>query len=591
MKRISLYVFWDKEGLVRDHVIYYLINLQKISNSIIFIVNGHISNDSKEKISKLGIDIFIRKNSGFDFYAWRDIIIYKLFNNLYNYDELILCNSSCYGPIYPFTDMFSEMDKKSCDFWGIFRHPACEGKYASHLQSYFLVLRNRLIKSPVFQEYWKNLQPAKDWNEAVRQETCFTKYFEDRGFHSLSYVNEQKYLPLISNPSVMLPQELIEHDHFPLLKRKAFTESYSNFFFAGMSSQGNESLAYIKKNTSFPVEYIIDDLIHTMKGSDLRRILHSVFILHDTSIAHNNIYKNISLIIFSYFEELIEYNIHYIKSMPHQSDIIIVVVSNNMKKLWEVQKNNIKEYNIEIRLQINRGRNESAYWLTCRDVVESHDVICVAHDKKTPSARPGIKGYYFSKHCWDNLLKSQSYVENILEVFRSHPQLGMLMPPPPLFSDWTTCIVGNEWAGNRAWGEKLYSMLDLHVPFDDKPDAPYGGMFWVRGKAMAPFYRYPWTMEDFPEEPLKKNDGTILHALERMYPMIVQEAGYYTGWVMPESQAGVVFDNLYFCLQQRESTLRGTGDVHFRQVKSILKAYGKKIMFKLIKKMSIKHHA
>ena len=131
-------------------------------------------------------------------------------------------------------------------------------------------------------------------------------------------------------------------------------------------------------------------------------------------------------------------------------------------------------------------------------------------------------------------------------------------------------------------------MLELNVPFDDKPDAPYGGMFWVRGKAMAPFYRYPWTFEDFPEEPLKVNDGTILHALERIYPMIVQEAGYWSGWIMPTSEAATHFDNLYFCLYQRELTLQGKGEIHFRHVKNVLNAYVKKIFSKIIKKLRVK---
>ena len=108
---------------------------------------------------------------------------------------------------------------------------------------------------------------------------------------------------------------------------------------------------------------------------------------------------------------------------------------------------------------------------------------------------------------------------------------------------------------------------------------------------MAPFYRYHWTVEDFPEEPLKGADGTILHALERMYPMIAQEAGYCSGWIMPASEAGINYDNLYFALQKREHTLHGTGEVHFTYVKNILKAYIKKKMLKVFNKVRSVCHA
>ena len=325
-----------------------------------------------------------------------------------------------------------------------------------------------------------------------------------------------------------------------------------------------------------------------MQGSEIRRVMHHTFILSDASREESGgIHNSLALIVFSYFEDLMDECFQGMAAMPENSHIFIVVISERMKELWEDKKESLAPRRVEIRVQKNRGRNESAYWLTCRDVIENYEIICVAHDKKTPSARPGIKGYYFSQHCWNGILKSKEYVHNILGLFSRNPRIGLLMPPPPIFSNWDSCIVGNEWAGNRKWAKELYRRLDLHVPFDEHPDAPYGSMFWVRGKAMAPFYRYSWSIEDFPEEPLRVADGTILHALERMYPMIVQEAGFFSGWIMPSSEAGINYDNIYFSLQQREAVLQGTGEVHFRNVKKIVMAYGKKVLFKLINKLRV----
>lgn len=592
MTRLALYVFFHKEGILKEYVSYYLKGLKSVCSDIVVIANGELAEEAKRQLEKLSVRYLVRENVGFDFAAWKDALEYVGWDEVQQYDELVLCNCSCYGPVYPFEEMFSAMADRSCDFWGVYRHPECKGRFPAHIQSYFLVLRSSITSSDTFKTYWNKMIPAETWNDAVFQETYFTRYFEEKGFLSLVYVENETFLSYVGNPSVLLPHVLLEKYSFPLLKRKAFTESYKMFFSLGRVDQAVRSLDILRSETDFPVDMILDDLLPVMQGSELRRVLHHTFILPDDFRTENSASREtVALVVFSYFDDLMNECLQGMASMPEYADIYIVVVSERMKQLWEEQKEHIEARHVEIRMQENRGRNENAYWLTCRDVIESYDIICVTHDKKTPSARPGIKGRYFSEHCWHNILKSREYVHNVLALFDREPRLGLLMPPTPIFSNWDSCIIDNEWAGNRKLAEELYRRLHLHVPFDDHPDAPYGSMFWVRGKAMTPFYRYPWTVEDFPEEPLKSVDGTILHALERMYPMIVQEAGYCSGWIMPASEAGVNYDNLYFALQRREHVLRGTGEVHFTYVKNILKAYIKKKVLKVINKIRGARHA
>lgn len=588
MNRLALYGFYESHGILRPYVRYYLKGLLQIAQNVLLIANGELTDESKKALDALGVRWMQRENRGLDFCAWKAGLAYVGWDKVRQYDEIILCNCSCYGPVYPFEEMFSAMSDRSCDFWGGDRHPACKDSIPVHLQSYFLVLRKSLIQSEAFKNYWDALVPAATWNDAVAQETQFTRYFEEKGFVSSSYVEQKSFMPYVGNPSVFLPYILLEKYHFPFLKRKVFTEPYKTLFSFSRGNQGCRSIETLQEKTDFPTDIIYDDLLHSMHGSEIRRVMHHTFILSDASREESSgIHNSLALIVFSYFEDLMDECFQGMAAMPENSHIFIVVISERMKELWEDKKESLVPRRVEIRVQKNRGRNESAYWITCRDVIEKYEIICVAHDKKTPSARPGIKGYYFSQHCWNGILKSKEYVHNILDLFSRNPRIGLLMPPPPIFSNWDSCTVGNEWAGNRKWAKELYRRLDLHVPFDEHPDAPYGSMFWVRGKAMTPFYRYSWSIEDFPEEPLRVADGTILHALERMYPMIVQEAGFFSGWIMPSSEAGINYDNLYFSLQQREAVLQGTDGVHFINVKKILMAYGKKVLFKFINKLRV----
>jgi hypothetical protein len=254
--------------------------------------------------------------------------------------------------------------------------------------------------------------------------------------------------------------------------------------------------------------------------------------------------SSVAAIVFSYYADLVDYDLKYLSSLPKRCHIYIVVLSEKMKLIWE-QRLSLTGYAYEVRIQANRGRNEAAYWLTCRDVISEYDYICLVHDKKTPSAYPPVRGLYFSDHCWNNVLYSYEYVLNVIKLFDTHPELGLLMPTVPMFGDWPNIILNREWGRNREVAEEIYQRLGLSVPFDDHPCAPWGAMFWLRGKAMAAFYRYNWTTDDFPEEPIRVTDGTVLHAMERMYPMIVQDSGYFSAWIIPSGIAATYYDSVY----------------------------------------------
>ena len=60
---------------------------------------------------------------------------------------------------------------------------------------------------------------------------------------------------------------------------------------------------------------------------------------------------------------------------------------------------------------------------------------------------------------------------------------------------------------------------------------------------------YPWKYEDFPEEPIA-DDGTFLHALERIRPFAVQHDGFYSAWVLNDDYARVELNNVHFMLKE-----------------------------------------
>ena len=98
VKRLALYIFYDKEGFVSDYVKYYVKALKEVTDRIVFIVNGKILPEGRREIEDIGPEIFNRENKGLDFGAWKETILSLGFEEILKYDELILCNCSSYGP-------------------------------------------------------------------------------------------------------------------------------------------------------------------------------------------------------------------------------------------------------------------------------------------------------------------------------------------------------------------------------------------------------------------------------------------------------------------------------------------------------------
>ena len=59
---------------------------------------------------------------------------------------------------------------------------------------------------------------------------------------------------------------------------------------------------------------------------------------------------------------------------------------------------------------------------------------------------------------------------------------------------------------------------------------------------------------------------------------LAQEAGYFPGWIMPVSSVGTHCDNMYFWIQQQGTCAQNATEIHFGDVRSVVKRYaGKKL--------------
>jgi len=383
-KRIILYAHYDPDGIVDRHIIYQIDSFFKFGCEIIFISNSPIYNT--DDILNICKEIIVRENKGFDFYAWKEVLLSKPRDYWHNWDELILMNSSCYGPIFSLDELFNEMDTKECDFWGITEYYK-DTVYDTHLQSYFICFRNTLLKNNKFFEFFDSCELYNDVKSVIDNIECkLTHYFTNIGFTYKSYINivdknwnfELKYCQsLIYNNTPWL----ITKFRIPFVKVKSFAspEGFDSFY----SSQGLIR-ALNKTKSNYPQKLIIDHQERTSPLSWKIQLPDSLIVIkeNDNIKIGNNI--KIGCIFHIHYKNTISDLINIILNFDIDFDLLISVTCENIKidiieAINSLNYKNIK--NLYVRKVDNKGRDIVPWLSTFQDIHFNYDIILKMHIK------------------------------------------------------------------------------------------------------------------------------------------------------------------------------------------------------------------
>ncbi len=269
MRRLLIYLFYDKDGIVDRYVPYLLNSFKSCCEEICVVINGKLTDTSKQILEKCASKLLIRENVGFDSWAYKYALENYGFDKLKEYDEVILSNFTMFGPLYPAEKIFEKMDKVDCDFWGITTHPAVNFymagiKISEHIQSYFIAYRKKILNSKCFSQYWQTLKVPTNYEEAVAfHELRCTTYFRRKGYKSASFINPKKYNRKLQNkPYFAYIKKQIEEDSMPFVKRKIF--SIQNDSPEWKIEGGIEDLLQtIVKNTDYDLSLIRDNIFRT----------------------------------------------------------------------------------------------------------------------------------------------------------------------------------------------------------------------------------------------------------------------------------------------------------------------------------------
>ena len=557
IRRIAIYFFYDKDGIVDSYIPYLLRDLVKNVEKLIFVSNGPLTTESKEKLAEFSPIILERENKGLDVWAYKEALLSVGWKELAGYDEVVLLNYTLMGPVHPFKEAFDEMADRDVHFWGLTRHHGmpfdpwntCKyGYIPMHIQSSFMVFRQNFINSKAFQHYWDTIPMIKSYGESIGwHEVIFTKDFTQLGFKSDVYVNTDDLQEFNAYPLMLYAKELVKNRRCPVFKRKMFYNMYMEFMGVSNGQAGRDLYEYLEKECTYDLNMVWDVLLRTAHMSDIKERLQLNYILPDTvCLPDGEPPLKAALFLHIYYADQIEWCLQYAENTPEDFDVYISTDTSQKQHAIEQAFKVLTGRKIRVVLIENRGRDVSALLIGFKPYLPDYDVVCFAHDKKTQYFKPYIIGESFAYHCFENVLASRAYVQNVLKTFKDNPRLGILTPPTPIF-DGHASLPGNEWSVNFDATRKLASTLKIHVPMskDVPPIAPIGTMFWCRPQALEILISHNFEFNDFPIEPDHEPDGTVMHAIERLYPFAAQEVGFFTGWVMPVSFAQLEITNYH----------------------------------------------
>ncbi len=561
INRLLIYFFYDRDGIVDDYIPYMLDDLKGNVSEIFVVCNGKLSDEGRETFSKYTDNILVRPNKGFDVWAYKEAMEQIGWNKLGDYDEVILMNFTIMGPLYPFEEMFNTMNEKDLDFWGITQFYKTEddpfgtmekGYIPDHIQSHYIAIRKPLINSKEFREYWNKMPMINGYLESIgKHESKFTKYFEKLGYSWEVYVDSDDYKDISNQPVVGMAKKMIVEKKCPIFKRRSFMQDYTVVLNESCGQEAVELFEYLDKHTDYDVNLIWDNILRVENQADIKRNLQLNYILSSTSSSNPDVVKNkkIALVMHIHFIDLVEECYGYATAMPENADIYITTNSEEKAKIIRDTFSKLKCNKLDVIAVGNQGRDVGPFLVEFRKYINQYDYICHAHDKKAGQTKPGSIGVGFAYKCFENVLKSKEYVENVIETLENNSRAGILSPPPPNHGAYYITL-GLEWGMNFENTVKLAEELGINAPMDEKkePVAPLGTFFWARTDALKPIFDKDWQYDELPDEPAPI-DGTILHAIERIYSFSAQSQGYYPGWIMCDKGAAIEITNLTYMLK------------------------------------------
>lgn len=514
MKRLLLYVHFNKYNLVSSHVQYQLEQMRPLFSKIIFISNSPVSNIDIENLKSKGLfdDFIQRSNSGFDFAAWRDGMAYIGFDELSNFDNVTTMNDTCFGPLWSIENYYEKFEQDDkIDFWGLTNNRKTKD-FKEHIQSYFMCFKNEVLKSDVYLNFWKAIIEFSDVQDVIKHyETQATTRLIEAGFKYSTIFNtvkEDASQLLHADFSYYHPTAILRHG-VPFIKVKAIDNNQHITPYL---------LDYIKTESTYPADLIVEHM-SDINYPDFKYLLANKYLKSD--LPSEVINKKVAIHLHTFYVDLLQEFLSAFENFHFDYDLFITTDIEDKKTQIEnvLNENNQKA---EVFVTGNIGRDVLPM-LLLKEKLSVYDYIGHFHTKKSKEAD------FWAGESWRKELIKMLVLpaDSILATLEKN-KVGIVIADMPTYFRYNKIVTA--WNENLIAPEmnELWKKMGLTKSIDFNHlhtfVMSYGTFVWFKYDALKPLFDLNLTAEDVPAEPLPQN--SILHAIERLLIYIAWNQHY-----------------------------------------------------------------
>ncbi|MDF3942653.1 rhamnan synthesis F family protein [Achromobacter denitrificans] len=514
-------------------------DLQAHCDTIILVTTCELA-PQNPPISKK-IQIIWRPNIGYDFYSYRVGI--AALQQQGGCDRMLLLNSS-----YLITDSIRHRQTisdlllrlENADIVGVTQ----SRQWQWHLQSYLLAMRAQVLSSPWFQSWLSTISPRNSKLETIlsgelglsaaimASEAQVDALFEPSRRETLSAMGLWGYKSLTLRTLPRLLRRSFWHSlvqfnptHFQahavalrtgLIKAELVRNNPHRINLAWLPKvcppQEFEAINQFAARSR--VHYLsnrgsLTALKTTTNPLPWQRIVHSSPVgrpgVRVAVVAHI-FYPELASEIYALLKNIVE-PFDLIITTPHEGAIVGLI--DTFAGLAS---------SVTVFLSENRGRDVGPFLAVHRSgMLERYDAVLKLHSKKSTYSE---QGQHWQQSLFSQLCGDSRVVNRVIALLRSD-KVGMVGPHDYYLTH------PHYWGANRPTVFKLaQSLTDSTLQDKDVPLGFFAGtMFWFAPKAMTALHDIPDELLDFEPEN-GKQDGTLAHALERIFGLLPRFRGY-----------------------------------------------------------------
>lgn len=448
-------------------------------------------------------------------------------NKFVNYDAVVFIDNSSYGP---FRNLCDEIDSIlncpniDCVF--------CTNRVGSNKDpntvvplTHMVLMKQKITSSSKLKKFFLKHYFANGRDGLFDGK----KLMNTMGHFSFGYMFDSLLLGPIKlddiDSTIIEPFRMMTEARYPFINKKTFSVDFADKLSCGAEKE-LKRLMEIMKLESADYSTIISDAIQWNNIYDLAYNLNLFFVPDPNK--KMLIHSRVAIAVHLYYSDTLERITSILTKIELNVDIIIFTIAENVDKVKVLTKTAFA--NVEIRIIKNIGREMESLLINSKDLIKQYDYLCFIHDKKSLHMRHPLMGSTFAQDILDNTIISTEFVKSVIGIFQHHEYIGMLTIPEPESGDYYG-ILGNEWTINYENTKQLAAELGLTVDISsEKPPISLGNAFWCRCSTISHIYDIDWSKR-LKGEPTPI-DGSLNHAVERLLPYVVQEAGYLTGILM-----------------------------------------------------------